>query len=66
VRPAARPQCTALFCARLERKEGAGSAENIAPNWRLQLGSLGSGNHFIEVSLDEGAQVWLFLHSGGH
>ena len=21
----------------------------IAPNWRLQLGSLGSGNHFIEV-----------------
>src|SRR6476659_4590727 len=22
-------------------------------NWRLQLGTLGSGNHFIEVSLDE-------------
>lgn len=33
-------------------------------NWRLQLGSLGSGNHFIEVSLDENDQVWLFLHSG--
>ena len=25
----------------------------MAPHWRLQLGSLGSGNHFIEVSLDE-------------
>ena len=34
------------------------------PNWRLQLGSLGSGNHFIEVSLDEQDRVWVFLHSG--
>ena len=33
-------------------------------NWRLQLGTLGSGNHFIEVSLDEEDRVWLFLHSG--
>ena len=33
-------------------------------NWRLQLGTLGSGNHFIEVSLDENDDVWLFLHSG--
>ena len=35
-----------------------------AKNWRLQLGSLGSGNHFIEISLDEQDRVWLFLHSG--
>lgn len=48
----------------LERHDGADSAERIAPNWRLQLGSLGSGNHFIEVSLDEQDRVWLFLHSG--
>jgi tRNA-splicing ligase RtcB (3'-phosphate/5'-hydroxy nucleic acid ligase) len=48
----------------LENRDGAGSAEAIAPNWRLQLGTLGSGNHFIEVSLDEGDRVWLFLHSG--
>jgi tRNA-splicing ligase RtcB (3'-phosphate/5'-hydroxy nucleic acid ligase) len=33
-------------------------------DWRLQLGTLGSGNHFIEVSLDETDAVWLFLHSG--
>lgn len=32
--------------------------------WDLQLGSLGSGNHFIEVSADENDAVWLFLHSG--
>ncbi|MFT4259543.1 RtcB family protein [Microbacterium sp.] len=35
-----------------------------AGNWRLQLGSLGSGNHFIEVSTDELGRIWLFLHSG--
>lgn len=35
-----------------------------AQNWDLQLGTLGSGNHFIEVSLDEEDRVWLFLHSG--
>jgi tRNA-splicing ligase RtcB (3'-phosphate/5'-hydroxy nucleic acid ligase) len=34
------------------------------PNWQLQLGSLGSGNHFIEVTADEEDRVWLFLHSG--
>jgi tRNA-splicing ligase RtcB len=33
-------------------------------NWMLQLGSLGSGNHFIEVTADESDTVWLFLHSG--
>jgi len=29
-----------------------------------QLGSLGGGNHFIEVCLDEGKRVWFMLHSG--
>jgi tRNA-splicing ligase RtcB len=29
-----------------------------------QLGTLGGGNHFIEVCLDENAQVWVMLHSG--
>ena len=31
---------------------------------RRQLGSLGSGNHFVEVCLDETDAVWLVLHSG--
>jgi tRNA-splicing ligase RtcB (3'-phosphate/5'-hydroxy nucleic acid ligase) len=35
-----------------------------AGNWVLQLGTLGSGNHFIEVTADEQDRVWLFLHSG--
>jgi tRNA-splicing ligase RtcB len=29
-----------------------------------QLGTLGGGNHFIEVCLDEAQQVWVMLHSG--
>ncbi len=29
-----------------------------------QLGTLGSGNHFIEVCLDETDAVWIMLHSG--
>jgi tRNA-splicing ligase RtcB len=33
-------------------------------NWRSQLGTLGSGNHFIEVTVDEENNIWLFLHSG--
>ncbi len=28
------------------------------------LGTLGTGNHFIEVCLDESEQVWVMLHSG--
>ena len=31
--------------------------------WR-QLGSLGGGNHFIELCIDETNDVWLMLHSG--
>lgn len=34
------------------------------PNTHHHLGTLGSGNHFIEVCLDEGNQVWVMLHSG--
>lgn len=29
-----------------------------------QIGSLGSGNHFIEVCIDESQDVWIMLHSG--
>jgi tRNA-splicing ligase RtcB len=47
------------------RAERAGfDPTSYAGNWMLQLGTLGSGNHFIEVSLDETDAVWLFLHSG--
>ena len=32
--------------------------------WANQMGTLGGGNHFIEVCLDESDQVWVMLHSG--
>jgi len=32
--------------------------------WVRQLGSLGGGNHFIELCLDENDDVWVMLHSG--
>ncbi len=31
---------------------------------RTQFGTLGSGNHFVEVCLDENDDVWVVLHSG--
>jgi tRNA-splicing ligase RtcB len=37
----------------LKRKEGT-----------LQMGTLGRGNHFVELQADEGGQLWLMLHSG--
>lgn len=33
-------------------------------NAATHLGSLGGGNHFVEVCLDEEDQVWAMLHSG--
>ncbi|GAB3150211.1 RtcB family protein [Microbacterium neimengense] len=52
--------------AELETKAAASGFDpaSYVGHWRLQLGSLGSGNHFIEVSVDELDRVWLFLHSG--
>jgi tRNA-splicing ligase RtcB len=33
-------------------------------NHRVHLGTLGTGNHFIEVCLDTEDRVWVMLHSG--
>ncbi|MGS2809612.1 RtcB family protein [Nocardia sp. MW-W600-9] len=40
---------------------GVSSLESKA---HKQIGSLGGGNHFIEVCLDEDDAVWILLHSG--
>ena len=33
-------------------------------DWIRQMGSLGGGNHFIELCLDESDCIWVMLHSG--
>lgn len=33
-------------------------------NWARQMGTLGGGNHFIELCLDEEGRAWIMLHSG--
>jgi len=38
--------------------------KGLQPKAMKQMGSLGGGNHFIEVCLDTEEQVWLMLHSG--
>lgn len=35
-----------------------------ASKWVNQMGSLGGGNHFIEICIDEEHRVWMMLHSG--
>ncbi len=38
--------------------------KNFNHTWHRQLGTLGGGNHFIELCLDENDDVWIMLHSG--
>lgn len=38
--------------------------QNLQTKAMRQMGSLGGGNHFLEVCLDTEDQVWLMLHSG--
>ncbi|WP_427006445.1 RtcB family protein [Pseudarthrobacter sp. H2] len=61
ITPTAEPRLAEL--RKLASEAGFDPAQYLA-KWELQLGSLGSGNHFIEVCADEGNAVWLFLHSG--
>jgi tRNA-splicing ligase RtcB len=50
---------------RIERLESSAKVDyRHYAGWQEQLGTLGSGNHFVEVCLDETQQVWLVLHSG--
>lgn len=49
----------------LERHPQAGARiRDVRAKWPRQLGTLGGGNHFIEVCLDEADRVWVMLHSG--
>lgn len=43
----------------VEKHQSAAGAQRVN-----QLGTLGTGNHFIELCLDEAGAVWVMLHSG--
>ena len=38
--------------------------KDFRETWIRQLGTLGGGNHFIELCVDEEQHVWVMLHSG--
>jgi len=41
-----------------------GKIDKLFEKSAYQLGTLGSGNHFIEICVDENQDVWVMLHSG--
>src|SRR5215203_4613371 len=45
-------------------KETRATPDQYDKNWRLALGTLGGGNHFIELAEDTEGAVWITLHSG--
>ena len=47
------------FAAICERHPAVADSNHV-----VHLGTLGTGNHFIEVCLDESERVWFLLHSG--
>ncbi|MGH8720446.1 MAG: RtcB family protein [Burkholderiales bacterium] len=48
----------------LEKHPGVEKRVGKKSSWVRQMGTLGGGNHFIEVCLDEASRVWVMLHSG--
>ncbi len=56
-----------VFDAAPVQRRGRGrkrDARSMVARGKKQLGTLGSGNHFVEVCLDEADAVWVVLHSG--
>ncbi len=47
-----------------EHGEPSDSSDRVRRKAALQFGTLGSGNHFLELCLDEKDRVWILLHSG--
>ncbi len=48
----------------LRKGMSATAADDLRKRAHQQVGSLGGGNHFIEVCADQDERVWLMLHSG--
>ena len=63
------PRAAHALEGRLDRIAGKHPAivkmhKQFDETWVCQLGTLGGGNHFIELCLDEADRVWVMLHSG--
>jgi tRNA-splicing ligase RtcB len=63
------PKLTPTAAARVKTLETLAKDTKATPdqydkNWKLALGTLGGGNHFIELAEDRDGAVWLTLHSG--
>jgi tRNA-splicing ligase RtcB len=61
---AARPLSERLDSVARKHPEVMKMQRQFARTWICQLGTLGGGNHFIEVCLDAEDRVWVMLHSG--
>jgi tRNA-splicing ligase RtcB (3'-phosphate/5'-hydroxy nucleic acid ligase) len=61
--PAAQQESWARFAPRYDKLLTA-RPSLVSKDPASQLGTLGTGNHFIEVCLDEEDRVWFMLHSG--
>jgi len=48
----------------VQKHPGIEKRKGKSTSWAHQLGTLGGGNHFIEVCVDEAGRVWAMLHSG--
>ena len=63
------PVVTRTAAERIQTLETLAKTTKATPDqydkrWRLALGTLGGGNHFIELAEDGDGIVWLTLHSG--
>jgi len=49
----------------IDQHPGIGKMQKaFSRTWIRQIGTLGGGNHFIEICVDENDDVWIMLHSG--
>jgi tRNA-splicing ligase RtcB len=64
LRSAAKPLAPRLAKIVERHPEIARMQRDFRDTWVQQLGTLGGGNHFIELCLDEAQRAWVMLHSG--
>ena len=48
----------------LNKKLKSNELERLKDKAKLQIGTLGGGNHFIEAQKDETNNIWIMVHSG--